>query len=116
MIETKVTWRSKESIADIEAALREYGRAEIGLLPEYHHALWRNLGEDGPGRPEVLDVAGGLELLERIARIDNLAGLGLLAERLKDFTIEVRVVSPSPVVHVYLQNGKPGAAAGRTGA
>jgi len=115
VIETKVTWRGRDSLAAVELALRQHGRAEIRLPPEYHHALWRGFGKGGPGTPELLDVAGGSELLERIAGIDSLSELALLSAILGDAQLDVRVVSPSPVIRIDLRNAGGGAPGSRAG-
>lgn len=110
MIDTRVTWRSKESLAEVEAALREHGRVEIALLPEYHHALWRDLGEGERGQAEVLDVTGGSALLDRVARITNVSELASMSATLGEADIEVRLESPSPVIHIQLRSGHLGPA------
>lgn len=110
MIDTRVTWRSRESLAEAEAALRAHGRVEIALLPEYHHALWRSLGDGERGQPEVLDVTGGCALLGRISRITNLTELASLSAMLREADVEVRLESPSPLIHIHLRSGKLGTA------
>lgn len=109
MIETKVTWRGSASLASVEAALREYGRAEIHLPPEYHHALWRGLGRGGRGSPESLDIAGGSELLQRVCGIDSLSELASLSALLGGAEFEVRVTSPSPVIDISVRSEQCGA-------
>lgn len=104
MIEDRITWRGRESVSAVEAALRQWGRADILLSPDYHHVLWRSLGEGRPGMPELLDVAGGAELLERIAAIGGLAEIALLAPFVAGAKAEVRVLSPRPVIHIMMPN------------
>lgn len=110
MIETKVTWRGSVSLVWVEAALHEYGRAEILLPTDLHHALWRALGRGGHGMPELLDIAGGRELLQRVCEIDSLSELAQLSTLFGDAELDVRVLSPSRVIHVGVRSERADAA------
>src|SRR5574340_1006216 len=101
-MDPRVDWKGPQSLALVEAALARFHVAEIHLAAEFHHALCTRLGAGEPGAPEHLDLAGGAELLSRLAAIQGLDALAGLASVASGRNVLVSVSSPSPVIRIDL--------------
>jgi hypothetical protein len=95
----KLTWGGRETAASaIEAMLRR-AKVEIALPSSMHHALFRRLHpEADDGQPEQVDIAGGVEVIATLAKIDGLQALAELGEPLSRSGYRLHLRSPGPVL------------------
>lgn len=100
----RLLWRDRQSTREARKALAEFGRVELDLPPNFHHALFAHLQPraEAGHRPEVLDIEGHAELLRRIADIQGLDDLAELADMVAEADGSVRVRSPSPTITLNL--------------
>lgn len=92
-------WNDSYSPEQVGALLDEFGRVEIELPPDFHHALFRRFHpEDGNAGPERVDEEGDPSLLERVTAIRGLAELEVFRELLEQRHARVKVLSPGPLL------------------
>lgn len=95
----RLLWQGSASIDRCAELLRAGRTVELQLPSNFNHALFAELHGDVPTpQAERLDVAGGPDLLSRIARIDGLESLQGLQPSARDSAAEVRIVSPARLV------------------
>jgi len=95
----KLVWHGHETIESIPALLDQAEQIEITLPSNYNHALFRKLHLRAlPAEPEVIDIAGGPELLAKVATVTGLEELAALTEVLTAAQATVQVISPPKVV------------------
>lgn len=101
--QTRILWRDGDSVEAAREAIARFGKVEVELPPGYHHTLFARLRPAGEAEhePEVLDLRGGAELLERIAAIRGLEELEGLAALLREGRGEVELHSPGPVLILH---------------
>lgn len=102
MVDTRIQWAGEESLAEADEILKRHREVIIVLARDYHHALCRRLHPQEPGAPEVLDIHGGIELLERIAGVGGLQDVGRLAQVIGGRPARVRLTSPAPTIRIVL--------------
>jgi hypothetical protein len=94
-----VTWRGRETVANLPDLLEQAEQVEVVLPQDYNHVLFRTLNPEAPASAvEAFDVSGGPELLKRLAAIRGLEALGELGEALRGSRAGVRVLSPPVLV------------------
>ncbi len=92
-----LVWTRAGACAAMRAFIEQRRPFEVLLPPDMNHVLFTHLHPEAhSGVPENVDLAGGTELLRRIAGIRGLEGfaemLGMEAMR----TAALRLRSPSP--------------------
>lgn len=98
----KLTWRGRETVANLPDLLGQAEQVEVVLPQDYNHVLFRTLNPEAPASgEEAFDVSGGPELLKRLAAIRGLEALDELGEALRGTQAGVRILSP-PVLIIHL--------------
>jgi len=101
---TDLMWRGAETVAAAKSALARGAAVKLQLPAGYRHAVCARLGSRAAAQAaETLDVAGGAELLARIADIGGLEGVAELAAPAAHTRARVRVVSPSPTIAIVCE-------------
>jgi hypothetical protein len=96
---TRLLWRGNETIETILGLIQSPVCIEIDLPMDYHHALFSKLNPDAEqGSPEVIDISGGPELLERIAVIKGLEYLKILVTRLSKTHTTIQLSDPARIM------------------
>ena len=103
-VDSRIQWSGRESLAEAEEILERHREVIVILARDYHHALCRRLRPQEPGAPEALDIAGGVELLERIAGVGGLQEIGGLAQVIGGRKAEIRLTSPAPTIRIVLHD------------
>ncbi len=105
--QTRILWRDRDSVDAAREAITRVGKVELELPSSYHHTLFARLhpGGEADHEPEVLDLVGDTELLERIAAIRGLEDLGGLTELLRTRHGRVELHSPGPVLVLHTDPG-----------
>lgn len=98
----QMRWSGQSPLEGAVERLNDFGCVEIEMPAEYHHAIYSHLYPGSWHNLEQVDESGGVELLERIAEVDQLSGLRQLVEALAGRTAHVVVRSPAPHVRVSL--------------
>lgn len=98
----RLNWASHRSLDELAAILEREGELTLQLPADFHHALFRHLGDGGVGAEQV-DVHGGPELLQRLGAVSELAPLAELPARVADGELQVHVVSPVPTLYLRLR-------------
>lgn len=89
-------WRGAETVGAARTALAHRIDVELHLPADYHHAAYRRLRS--PAYAETAqrrDVAGGAELLGRVADIQGLEDIAQLEAPATGVRARVRIVSPT---------------------
>ncbi len=96
---TRLLWHGHETIETILGLVQTPVCIEVDLPIDYHHALFSKLNPDAEqGSPEIIDVRGGPELLERIATIKGLEYLKLLITPLSNTRTTVQLSDPARII------------------
>ncbi len=97
----RLTWGGQVSLEQALRLLNEFGCVELELPAEFHHAVFTHLHPHSwETQLEQVDEEGGIELLERIAEIDQLSELLILRDAVAARSPHVSVRSPAPHVTV----------------
>lgn len=94
----KLSWRGDETIAAVSAALAGDSDVQLYLPAGFHHAVCSRLDASARTAAGSVNVAGGAELLSRLAGIRGLEPLARLEAPALAARAEVRIVSPSPTI------------------
>ena len=101
-----LTWHGMATVDVARAAVSDHRDVELQLPAGFHHAvLVRFRAQAVAGRDEAVDVAGGPELLARVATIHGLDALGALHDPAVREHAHVRIVSPSPKIVITAERG-----------
>lgn len=105
----RLLWQDRQSNREALEALTRFGRVELDLAPNFHHALSSRLHPDekAGARPAVINVRGDAELLRQAAGITGLAELAELADTVADAEGRVQLLSPGPKFIIILPKGVP---------
>lgn len=99
--EMRLMWEGGSTLTTLRKLLRERTDFELELPPDYHFALFRHLyPHAAAGEPELIDVSGGVELLEKVAEIQGLNEVAELAAPIAAAGGRVHILSPGPGILV----------------
>jgi hypothetical protein len=104
----RVRWSGSQSIDEVRDKLMRYGRAEIQLPPDYHHALYRRFHAGGHGvAAELLEVRDGADLVHRIMEVNGLEDLVKVEDLARETGAHVELVSPVPLITLHVDASPP---------
>ncbi|HEY5899842.1 MAG TPA: hypothetical protein VIV54_19910 [Burkholderiales bacterium] len=91
------TWRGRETLPEVKAAMARGDAVEIILPPDTHHALYMHIYPDGRSCDSAaIDASNGAELLHSIATVAGLQDLAELEQAVRISGYRTAITSPSP--------------------
>ncbi|MGE0082677.1 MAG: hypothetical protein AB7U81_15460 [Thiohalomonadaceae bacterium] len=99
----RVRWSGGASFDEVRDKLMRYGRAEIQLPPDYHHALYRRFhSSSATEAAPLLQVSDGADLMHRIRDVKGLEDLVDVEELVRETGAHVELVSPVPLITLHI--------------
>jgi len=98
----RVRWSGGASFDEVRDKLMRYGRAEIQLPPDYHHALYRRFRRGAPVEAPLLQVSDGADLMHRIKEVKGLEDLASVEDLVRETGAHVELVSPVPLITLHI--------------
>lgn len=98
----RVRWSGGASFDEVRDKLMRYGRAEIQLPPDYHHALYRRFHSSGTATTQLLQISDGADLVHRIKEVKGLEDLADVEELVRETGAHVELVSPVPLITLHI--------------
>ncbi|MCK9532448.1 MAG: hypothetical protein M0R77_18200 [Gammaproteobacteria bacterium] len=100
----RVRWSGVNCIGEVRDKLARYGRAEIQLPPDYHHALYRRFHDGGTATAQLLQVSDGADLMHRILGVKGLEDLARVEDLVRETGAHVELVSPVPLITLHVES------------
>ncbi|MBI5040004.1 MAG: hypothetical protein HZB57_01975 [Gammaproteobacteria bacterium] len=99
--EERLIWEGQTTLTALYGLVQGRVSFELQLAPDYHFALFRHLYPDAnAAEPELIDVSGGADLLDKVAEIQGLNELAELAAPIAAAGGRVHIQSPGPGILV----------------
>lgn len=100
----RIRWSGGASFDEVREKLMRYGRAEIQLPSDYHHALYRRFHARGGAAAELLQVSDGADLVHRIIKVRGLEELAEVEDLVRETGAHVELVSPVPLITLHIDS------------
>lgn len=92
-------------IRQARSLLAERQGVVLELPNDFHNALFHAFHADAsPGKSETIDINGGAEILEPLARLRGLEGVSTLADTIRREQARVQIQSPNPRIIISFEH------------